>query len=89
MNLRRYIPVAAILALASQASAAAGLNGTELANTVKEAFIVLAQLLTSMAELVPVIISVSIQFSILGAVVGFFALVLYILKAGVGKGLKQ
>jgi hypothetical protein len=87
MKLKSFMPWAVILCLVGGASAA--LNGTELSNTVSEAFIVLTTLLNEVAGLVPTIISVSIQFAVLGAVVGFFALMLYILRAGIGKGLKM
>jgi len=84
---KKIVPIASVLALAGSVSAT--LNGTALASIVTEAFIVITGLMDEVIGLVPTLIEMSIYFAILGTVVGFFALLLWLVKAGVSKGIKM
>jgi len=84
---KQLVAVAPVVALAGSVNAA--LNGTALAAIVTEAFIVITGLLNSVIALVPTLIEMSIYFAILGTVVGFFALLLWLVRTGVSKGIKM
>lgn len=86
MDAKKLVPVLTLLLVSGYAMA--DLNGTALAEIVTEAFIVITGLLDEIILLVPTIIEMSIYFAILGAVVGFFALLLWVVRTGVSKGLK-
>jgi len=84
--MKKVLPVLSVLALMGTVNAS--LNGTALANIVTEAFIVISGLLNEVIGLVPTLIEMSIYFAILGTVVGFFGLLLWLVRNGVAKGIK-